>query len=130
MESVHIEQLTLDGVSVGLEASVRTEAGTGGPSKLAADSRLLPNDVPDTLGNELVVALVVRLCRGVGPALGGGEDLKLRLGDALPLAVHVGQGVVAIGGAHEHKHAFGPLSDGRVATRGEHDIRQVGHGLL
>ena len=115
---------------IGLEAGVGAETGAGGPSQLAADSLLLPDDVPDALGNKLVVALVVRLCRAVGPALGGGEDFKLRLGNALALAVHVGQSVVAIGGAHEHEHAFGPLSDGWVAPRGENDVRQVGHGLL
>ena len=58
MESVHVEQLTLDGVGIGLEASVGAEAGAGGPSQLAADSLLLSDDVPDALGNELMVALV------------------------------------------------------------------------
>ena len=90
MESIHVEQLTLDGVGVGLQASVGAEAGAGGPPQLTADSLLFPHDVPDALGNKLVVALVVRPGQGVGPALGGGEDFKLRLGDALALAVHVG----------------------------------------
>ena len=86
--------------------------------------------MPDALDDKLVVALMVRLRRGVGPALGGGEDLKLRLGEAVALAVHVGQGVIAISSAHEDKDALGSLSDGRVLPGGEDDVRQVGHGLL
>ena len=85
--------------------------------------------MPDALGNKLMVALVVRLRRGVGLALGGGEDFKLRLGDAAALTVDVGEGVVAIGGTHEHEHALGPLGDGRVLPRGEDDVREIGHGL-
>ena len=88
------------------ETGVRAEASAGGSPELAADSLLLPDDMPDALDDELVVALVVRLRRGVGPTLSGRQDFKLRLRYAAAFAVHVGQRVIAVCCAHEHEHAF------------------------
>ena len=130
MQRVHVEQLALDGLCVLLETGVRAEASTGGPPQLAADSLLLPDDMPDALDDELVVALVVRLRRGVGPALSGREDFELRLRYAAAFTVDVSKGIVPVHRAHEDEDAFGPLGNGRVLSRREHDIRQVGNGLL
>ena len=101
MQRVHVEQLALDGICIGLEASVSAESSAGGPPELAAHSLLLPYDMPDALDDELVVALVVRLRRGVGPALSGREDFELGLRYAAAFAVDVSQRVVPVRRAHE-----------------------------
>ena len=118
----------LDGIRVLLETRVSAESSAGGPPELAAHSLLLPDDVPDSLDDELVVALVVRLRRGVGLALSGREDFELRLRYAAAFTIDVSKGVVPVRRAHEDEDAFGPLGDGRVLARREHDVGQVGNG--
>ena len=71
VERVHVEQLALDCLCVLLETGVGAEASAGGTPELTANSLLLSDNMPDALGNEIMVDLVVRLRRGVRSALGG-----------------------------------------------------------
>ena len=100
-----VEELAFDLLRVLLETGVGAEARARRPPKLASNPLLFPDDVADPFGDKVVVALVMGLGGSIPPAFSSGEDLDLRLGDALAIPPDVGEGIVPVRRAHENEDA-------------------------
>ena len=123
MQSWDVKELSLDGVSVGFEPSIRSEARPGRASELAAYPLFFPGDMLYTLLDQDVMDFVMRLSRGIRPAFCNGQNFQLGFSDALAVLVHVSQRVVPVRGANEYKHSFWTLGDGDVMTGRKDHVR-------
>ena len=92
-----------------LEAFIGAEPRAARAAKLPAHASFLLDDVLDARSDKIVVLLLARLGRGIRHAFGGAQNFNLRLGDALPSLVHIGQRVVALGRAHVDQDPLGSV---------------------
>src|SRR5262245_37893547 len=95
-----VEEGILDIFGVAFEPFVGTEPSARGTPELSADLLLLASDMFGCPPHQVVVGIMTRYRRHVGQALGGPQYLELALGNAVAGAIHPGQCVMSLCGAH------------------------------